>query len=73
MSQNFDFGIQVLVRHKKLDANSPFVQNARRALGAQLQSNDDIQLNSASLDFTKNAKTDLEKEIANALEIAFAQ
>jgi hypothetical protein len=73
MSQNFDFGIQVLVRHKLLDPNSTFVQNARRILGAQLQSNDEIQLNSASLDFTKDAQTTLEKEIANALEIAFAQ
>jgi len=73
LSQNFDFGIQVLVRHKLLDPNSTFVQNARRVLGTQLQSNDEIQLNSASLDFTKDAKTDLEKEIANALEITFAQ
>ncbi len=73
MSQNFDFGIQVLVRHRKLDANSSFVQNARRVLESQLQSNDAIQLNSASLDFAKDANTDLEKEIANALEIAFAQ
>lgn len=73
ISQNFDFGIQVLVRHKKLDANSPFVQKARMVFSSQLQSNDEIQLNSASLDFTKDAKTDLEKEIANALEIAFTQ
>lgn len=73
ISQNFNFGIQVLVRHKELDADSPFVQNAQRILRAQLQSNDEIQLNSASVDFTKDAKTDLEKEIANALEIAFAQ
>ena len=73
ISQNFDFGIQVLVRHKKLDANSPFVQNARKVLESQLQSNDTIQLNSGSLDFTKDATTALEKEIANALEIAFGQ
>ncbi len=73
ISQNFDFGIQVLVRHKKLDANSPFVQNVRRVLEQQLQSNDTIRLNSGSLDFTRDAKTALEKEIANALEIAFAQ
>jgi hypothetical protein len=73
ISQNFDFGIQVLVRHKKLDANSSFVQNARKVLESQLQSNDTIQLNSASLDFTKDANTALEKEIANALEIVFAQ
>ena len=73
ISQNFDFGIQVLVRHKKLDANSPFVQNARKVLESQLQSNDTIRLNSASLDFTKDATTALEKEIANALEIALAQ
>jgi len=73
LSQNFDFGIQVLVRHKKLDANSSFVQNVRKVLESQLQSNDTIQLNSASLDFTKDATTALEKEIANALEIAFAQ
>ncbi len=71
--QNFDFGMQVLVRHKKLDANSPFVQNARKVLESQLQSNDTVQLNSASLDFTEDATTALEKEIANALEIAFAQ
>lgn len=70
--QNFDFGIQVLARHKQLDANSPFVQNARRVLSSQLQSNDSIQLNSASVDFTRDAQTPLEKEIANALEIAFA-
>jgi hypothetical protein len=56
-----------------LDANSPFVQNARRVLEQQLQSNDTIQLNSGSLDFTREATTALEKEIANALEIAFAQ
>ena len=73
ISQNFDFGIQVLVRHKELDATSPFVQNARRVLNSQLQSNDETQLNSASLDFTKDAKTALEKEVANALEVAFAQ
>jgi flagellar biosynthesis/type III secretory pathway M-ring protein FliF/YscJ len=42
-------------------------------LESQLQSNDTIQLNSASLDFTKDANTALEKEIANALEIVFAQ
>lgn len=72
IAQNFDFGIQVLVRHKKLDANSPFVQNAQKALDSQLQSNDQIQLNLSSLDFTKDANTDLEKKIANALEIAFA-
>jgi hypothetical protein len=73
LSQNFNFGIQVFVRHKLLDPNSTFVQNARRVLSSQLQSNDEIQLNSASLDFTKDAKTDLEKEIANALETIFAQ
>jgi hypothetical protein len=73
ISQNFDFGIQVLVRHKRLNANSPFVQNARKTLESQLQSNDTIQLNSASFDFTNDASTASEKEIANALEMAFAQ
>lgn len=73
ITQNFVYGIQVLIRSRKLDSKSPFVENAKRVLTAQLLSQDQMQLNSASLAFTKDAKTDVEKEIANALEVAFAQ
>jgi hypothetical protein len=73
IAQNFFFGLQVLVVHRKLDRNSPFVQRAWQLLNDQLHSQDQMHLDAASFDFKNDAKTPLEKEIANALENAFAQ
>jgi hypothetical protein len=73
IAQNYFFGLQVLVMHRKLDRNSPFVQRAWQLLNDQIQSQDQMRLDSASFDFKSDAKTPLEKEIANALEVAFAQ
>jgi hypothetical protein len=58
--------------HRKLDRNSSFVQRTWQLLNDQLQSQDQMRLDSASF-FKRDAKTPLEKEIANALEVAFAQ
>lgn len=71
--QNYFFGLQMLVLHRELDRNSPFVQRAWQILSAQLESQDQMHLNAASLDFTREAKPGLETAIANALEIALAQ
>jgi hypothetical protein len=71
--QNYFFGLQMLVLHRELDRNSPFVQRAWQILSAQLESQDQMHLNATSLDFTREAKPGLETAIANALEIALAQ
>lgn len=73
ISQNYLFGIQVLVRHRKLDSGSPFVQSAQHVLSQQLESQDQIRLTSGNLTFTQDAKPGLETAISYAMEIAFAQ
>jgi hypothetical protein len=73
ITQNYLFGLYMLVLHRELDPNSPFVQNAQQTLTAQLHSQDQMRLDAASLDFTKQAKPGLETAIANALEFALAQ
>jgi hypothetical protein len=73
IAQNYDFGIQRLIRWHQLDPNSPFVQRARALFSQQLQAGDQTLLSAASLDFTKQAKPGLETTIADALESIFAQ
>jgi hypothetical protein len=73
ITQNYLFGLQMLVLRRELDPNSHFIQRARQILTAQLYSQDQMRLDAASLDFTKEAKPGLETAIANALEVAFAQ
>ena len=71
--QNYFFGLQMLVLHRELDRNSPFVQRAWQVLSAQLESQDQMHLDAANLDFIKEAKPGLETVIANALQVALAQ
>ncbi len=73
IAQNYSFGMQWLIRRGKLDANSPFVQQAQALFDEQLQAGDQTLLNSRSLDFAKQAKPGLETVIAIALEAVFAQ
>ena len=73
ITQNYFFGLQMLVLHRELDRNSPFVQRAWQLLNDQLQSQDQTHLTAANLDFISEAKPGLETVIANALEIALAQ
>jgi hypothetical protein len=73
IAQNYDLGMQRLIRDHQLDPNSPFVQRARALFSQQLQAGDQTYLTAASLDFTNQAKPGMETTIANALESIFAQ
>ncbi len=73
ITQNYLFALEVLVLHRELDPNSPFVQSAQHVLSQQLESQELIHLTSGNLTFTQDAKPGLETAIAHAMEIAFAQ
>lgn len=73
IAQNYLFGIQALVAEGQLDSNSAFIQAARTLFSAQLESGDQMFLNSSNLAFTKQAKPGMETTIANAIETVLAQ
>ena len=72
IAQNFLFGLQSLIRERKLDSNSPFVKSAIGLLSAQLESGGTALINPVDIAFDK-AKPGLEATIAHALQATLTQ